>query len=31
MPGDPEPEWLPRADTLDELAARVGIDREGFA
>lgn len=26
MPGDPDPEWLPRADTLEALAGAVGID-----
>lgn len=26
MPGEPAPEWLPRANTLEELAELVGID-----
>jgi succinate dehydrogenase/fumarate reductase flavoprotein subunit len=31
MPGEPAPEWLPRADTLEELAELVGIDPDGLA
>jgi succinate dehydrogenase/fumarate reductase flavoprotein subunit len=31
MPGQPAPEWLQRADTLDELARLVGIDARGLA
>ncbi len=31
LPGDPDPEWLPRADTLEELAREAGIDPEGLA
>jgi 3-oxosteroid 1-dehydrogenase len=30
MPGQPAPEWLTRADTLDELARIVGIDARGL-
>jgi 3-oxosteroid 1-dehydrogenase len=30
MPGQPPPDWLPRADTLDELARIVGIDARGL-
>jgi succinate dehydrogenase/fumarate reductase flavoprotein subunit len=30
MPGDPDPDWLPRADTLAGLAAQLGIDSERF-
>jgi succinate dehydrogenase/fumarate reductase flavoprotein subunit len=30
MPEDPDPEWLPRADTLEELATKVGIDPAGL-
>jgi succinate dehydrogenase/fumarate reductase flavoprotein subunit len=30
MPEDPDPEWLPRADTLEELAAKTGIDADGL-
>ncbi len=30
MPGQPAPEWLVRADTLDELARIVGIDARGL-
>ncbi len=30
LPGDPDPDWLPRAETLEGLAASVGIDREGL-
>ena len=29
-PGTPDPDWLIRADTLDELAERAGIDRRGL-
>ena len=28
MPGDPDPDWMFRADTLQELAEKVGIDAE---
>jgi succinate dehydrogenase/fumarate reductase flavoprotein subunit len=31
MPGQKPPEWLPRADTLEELASKVGIDPAGLA
>jgi hypothetical protein len=31
MPGQPAPEWLTRADTLDELAAKLGVDARGLA
>jgi succinate dehydrogenase/fumarate reductase flavoprotein subunit len=31
MPGSKAPEWLPRADTLDELARLVGINPKGLA
>ncbi|HEY3820659.1 MAG TPA: FAD-dependent oxidoreductase [Polyangiaceae bacterium] len=30
MPGQPAPEWLTKADTLDELARIVGIDPRGL-
>jgi succinate dehydrogenase/fumarate reductase flavoprotein subunit len=30
MPGDADPDWLPRADSIAGLAALVGIDREGL-
>jgi 3-oxosteroid 1-dehydrogenase len=30
MPGQPVPEWLDRADTLDELAAKIGVDARGL-
>jgi len=30
MPGDPDPEWLPKDGTLSGLAARVGIDPGGL-
>jgi succinate dehydrogenase/fumarate reductase flavoprotein subunit len=30
MPGQTAPEWLPRADTLGELATAVGIDPQGL-
>ena len=30
MPGDADPKWLVKADTLAELAAKVGIDRQGL-
>jgi len=30
MPGDPDPEWLPKAGSLRELAEQVGIDPEGL-
>jgi succinate dehydrogenase/fumarate reductase flavoprotein subunit len=29
-PGTPDPEWLVRADTIEELAERAGIDRLGL-
>ncbi len=28
MPTDPDPEWLPKAETLEDLAAKLGIDCE---
>jgi succinate dehydrogenase/fumarate reductase flavoprotein subunit len=31
MPGQKPPEWLPRADTLEELARKIGIDPAGLA
>ena len=31
MPGDPLPGWIARADTLGDLAGRVGIDAESLA
>lgn len=31
MPADPDPEWLAKADTLDALAASLGIDAAGLA
>ncbi len=31
MPGQPVPDWLDRADTLDELAAKIGVDARGLA
>jgi succinate dehydrogenase/fumarate reductase flavoprotein subunit len=30
MPGDPDPDWLPKGDTLADLAAQVGIDAGGL-
>lgn len=30
MPGDPDPEWLAKADTLPGLAQKVGIDPRGL-
>jgi succinate dehydrogenase/fumarate reductase flavoprotein subunit len=30
LPGRPPPDWLPRADTLADLAAKVGIDAAGL-
>jgi hypothetical protein len=30
MPGDPAPEWLAAADSLPQLAAKVGIDPDGL-
>jgi succinate dehydrogenase/fumarate reductase flavoprotein subunit len=30
MPEDPDPEWLPRAETLEELANKVGIRPDGL-
>jgi succinate dehydrogenase/fumarate reductase flavoprotein subunit len=30
MPGDPDPEWLDRAGTLEDLARLVGIDSNGL-
>lgn len=30
MPGEPDPNWLVKADTLDELARAVGIDPPGL-
>jgi succinate dehydrogenase/fumarate reductase flavoprotein subunit len=30
MPGDPDPDWLVRADTLDALAVAAGIDASGL-
>ncbi len=29
-PGDPDPEWMIRADTLEELADQLGIDAQGL-
>ena len=31
MPGDPLPDWIASADTLDELAAMIGVDGAGLA
>jgi hypothetical protein len=31
MPGQPLPEWVVQADTLDELAGKLGIDPAGLA
>src|SRR5262249_48574869 len=31
VPGMPVPEWIPRAQTLGELAAKIGVDAEGLA
>jgi 3-oxosteroid 1-dehydrogenase len=31
MPGMPTPEWIPSADTLEELARKVGIDAAGLS
>jgi len=31
MPGEEAPSWVERADTLDELAGKVGIDPQGLA
>ena len=30
MPSDPDPDWLPKADTLEGLAAALGIDASGL-
>jgi len=30
LPGDPDPDWLLRADTIGDLADRAGIDRVGL-
>jgi len=30
MPRDPDPDWLPKFDSLEALAARLGIDAEGL-
>ena len=30
MPGDPDPEWLPRAETLEGIADRAGIDAKAL-
>jgi len=30
MPTDPDPEWLPKADSLRSLAQQVGIDPDGL-
>lgn len=30
MPGDPDPQYLVRAETLTELAAKLGVDAEGL-
>jgi succinate dehydrogenase/fumarate reductase flavoprotein subunit len=30
LPGDPDPDWLTKADSLPELAAAAGIDAEGL-
>jgi succinate dehydrogenase/fumarate reductase flavoprotein subunit len=30
MPGDPDPDWLVKADTLEELAEKQGIDPDGL-
>jgi 3-oxosteroid 1-dehydrogenase len=31
MPGQAAPDWLVRADTLDELAQKIGVDARGLA
>jgi succinate dehydrogenase/fumarate reductase flavoprotein subunit len=31
MPGRPPPDWIPRADTLDALAQKLGVDARGLA
>jgi len=31
MPADPDPEWLAKSDTLDGLAAAIGVDAAGLA
>lgn len=31
MPDDPDPEWLPKADSLDALASSLGIDAAGLS
>lgn len=31
MPGDPDPDWLDKADTLAALAERLGVDAQGLA
>jgi 3-oxosteroid 1-dehydrogenase len=31
LPDDPDPDWLMRADSLESLAEKVGIDAEGLA
>lgn len=31
MPGQPAPEWIVKADTLEELAATIGVDARGLA
>jgi len=30
LPGEPAPEWIPRAATIGELAERIGVDREAL-
>jgi succinate dehydrogenase/fumarate reductase flavoprotein subunit len=31
LPGMPSPPWLPQADTLSELARKIGVDADGLA
>ena len=31
LPGDPDPDWLTKADSLAELAAAIGVDADGLA
>jgi 3-oxosteroid 1-dehydrogenase len=31
MPGQPVPDWIVRADTLEELAGKIGVDARGLA
>ena len=31
MPGRPPPEWIPKADTIEALAEKIGVDARGLA